>query len=121
MYPTTEPMTLPGALEPVPNAPPSAAAGLPEVLQLARAGNRVCPLPAPWARLYQLLLAAAARAGTQPPLPPVGAAEWRSTAALAKRMFLRDHLEWAAAHGALPAVQAFLAALPEAQWQRMGD
>lgn len=119
----TQPTTLPGGLPPGAAAPavPAAPAGVPveDTLRLARLRNRVCPLPPAWERMYRLLLAAAQSTGVQAPPPPLGAAEWAATAALAKRMFLRDHIEWAAAHGALAQVHAFLEQLPEEHWQHM--
>ncbi len=87
------------------------------VMALARRYNRVCPVPAAWARLATLW---PARPGQ--PLPrPIGAADWHRTSALDKRLVLRAQIEWAALSGSLPAVARFLAALPESQWHHMGQ
>lgn len=120
--------TVPGSLPaPVPKPGQQTAAGrqgasMTEVMTEVRRNNRLCPLPEPWQHLYDLLprKEAGARGASQPPAPLTGRA-WASTPSLAKRMCLRDHIEWAQAHGALEAVYAFMKALPEDQWHHMGD
>ena len=52
---------------------------------------------------------------------PLTSQEWKQTPALEKRTRLRQHVEWAEAHGALQQVYDLLAGLPENKWQHMGD
>lgn len=102
-------------------APASAPRGpqpptLDQVLALARRHNRVCPKPAQWQALYMSL------PPRQPALaPPLTGPAWNATPSLAKRMALRDHLEWAERSGRLAAVQQFLERLAEDDWHHMGD
>jgi len=51
----------------------------------------------------------------EPPLP-IAPQAWRVTSSMIKRLCLRDHLEWAARHGAAVPVLAFLRGLPEDKW-----
>ena len=83
----------------------------------ARKNNRVCPVPARWDELYQML---PERKNNQP-TPPLTGASWKVTPSLSKRMCLREHLEWAEAKGCLEAVMLYLRQLPEAEWHHMGD
>lgn len=86
------------------------------VMAEARRNNRVCPVEAEWQRLHQLLLAA----GGDAPAPLTGS-ELRRTAPLARRIRLRDQVEWAAQHGLLGDTLKFITALPEEHWLHMGD
>jgi hypothetical protein len=88
-----------------------------EVMVEARKNNRVCPKPEKWQQLYELL---PARRPSEPPPPLVGAA-WNGTPSIPKRMCFREHIEWAAGHGALQQVYAFMKALPETDWHHMGE
>lgn len=83
----------------------------------ARKNNRVCPLPARWQELYQML---PERKNNQP-TPPLIGPSWKATPSISKRMCLREHLEWAETKGNLPEVMAFLRQLPEEEWHHMGD
>jgi len=83
----------------------------------ARKNNRVCPLPARWQELYEMLPERKANR----PTPPLVGASWAATPSISKRMCLREHLEWAEAKGSLDAVMAFLKQLPEGDWHHMGD
>ena len=98
-----------GAAQPPPD--------LQDALVEARRGNRVCPQPAAWQRLHALL--PHAPDGRRPPAP-IDAQAWQGTGAMAKRLCLRDQIEWAEKHGALGAVMAFMQALPEGEWLHMG-
>lgn len=83
---------------------------------IATKNDRVCPLPQPWNRLYDLLPGKSrAGGGWSPALPLILAAWDASTDAMKRERFL-EHLDWAASHGALDAVAAFLEGLPEEQW-----
>ncbi|MDB5872895.1 MAG: hypothetical protein JWQ07_2337 [Ramlibacter sp.] len=122
-YAKTEPAPLratPAA--PIGNTAPAAKrASIAEVMAEARRNNRMCPQPVQWQQLYELLPdKKEGPRGWEPP-QPLGGAAWAATPALAKRMCLRDHIEWADAHGALDAVHAFLKNLTEEQWHHLGD
>jgi hypothetical protein len=131
----TAPLTEPANLTPVERMyAPTAPAPLPpadvvkkkrvpketsvdDVIAEARKANRVCPLPSHWQKLYDML---PGKQRNQPPAPPIGGA-WAATPPLSKRMFLREHIEWAATQGSLEEVFAFLKRLPENEWLHMGD
>lgn len=96
-------------------------ATLDEALAVATKNNRVCPLPRDWSRLYELLPGRHRKgAGWEPALPLILAA-WHDTPSLLKAVRLREHIEWAAAHGALNDVHAFMESLPEQAWYHFGD
>lgn len=116
-YAPTAPVQLsrpaPPANKPRPATPPTIHDAMAEV----RRNNRVCPSPARWRQLYDML---PDRAGTRP-TPPLLGTSWAATPSLSKRMCLREHLSWAEAVGTLPQVLAFLKELPEQEWHHMGD
>jgi hypothetical protein len=87
-----------------------------EVLLVARRNNRVCPVPAMWNRIYNML-------PDRPPhlVRPLQGADWAQTSSLAKRMVLRDQIEWAATAGLLGHLRDLLEALPEEYWHHMGE
>lgn len=115
--------TVPAALQPQDAFRPShfAPARQPlsvgEVIVEARRNNRVCPQPAFWQQLYDML---PDKQRSQPPVPMVGDA-WLGTPSIPKRVCLRQHIEWADEHGALEPVFAFMKGLSEDQWLHMGD
>lgn len=121
-YADTEPATLRtdlGASQGA-DAPRGARAKPPTVddaMLEARKNNRVCPIPARWQELYQML---PDRKNNQP-TPPLVGPSWLATPSISKRMCLREHLEWAEAKGSLDPVLAFLKQLPEGEWHHMGD
>ncbi|MBI2768071.1 MAG: hypothetical protein HYX47_00470 [Burkholderiales bacterium] len=100
-----------------PQAPQRKATTVEEVILESRRSNRVCPLPARWVQLYEML---PGKTHNQPP-PPITGPAWRATPSMSKRMCMRDHIEWAGQHGGLDEVMAFLKMLPEEQWHHMGD
>jgi hypothetical protein len=125
--PTTAPQAVPVAQPAAhvtrPKAKPVSHAGttLDEVLLEARRNNRICPQPAKWEQLYQMLAVKPQQgSGRKLNPPPVGTA-WLETPPLAKRMFFRDHVEWAAAHECVGDVFSFLRRLPEQHWYHMGE
>ncbi len=94
---------------------------LDEALAVATKNNRVCPLPPDWNRLYELLPDRRRKgAGWEPALPLILAA-WHDTPPLMKAIRLREHIEWAAEHGALHEVHAFMESLPEQAWHHFGE
>lgn len=116
-YAPTAPVQLSSCMQapitPRPVKPPTIHDAMTEV----RRNNRVCPSPARWRQLYDML---PGRAGTRP-TPPLLGPSWEATPSLSKRMCLREHLAWAEAMGTLPQVLAFLKELPEQEWHHMGD
>lgn len=82
--------------------------------------NRICPMPDPWNQLWEMLPdRERVGAGWQPP-PPLILAAWTSPTA-SKMARLAEHIEWAAKHGALGAVERFLQALSEDEWFHLND
>lgn len=119
-YAATQPATLHGEYGAKPDAPRGSKAKPPTVddaMLEARKNNRVCPIPARWQELYQML---PDRKNNQP-TPPLVGPSWPATPSISKRMCLREHLEWAEAKGRLDPVLAFLKQLPEGEWHHMGD
>lgn len=111
----TAPDTLPRARKkPVAAAPKGP--GLTELLAEARRNDRVCPLPAAWQGLYQLLPDKRQEGAVWEPAPPITGPAWKATSAVPKRLCLRDHLEWAATHGAAAEVLDYLKGLLEEEW-----
>lgn len=94
---------------------------LAEVLRDAQRNGRVCPVPQQWQRLYDQLPAKQRRGnGWEPSLPLILGAWWY-TSDQEKQARFHEHLEWAASHGCLADVQAFLQAMPEEQWHHHGE
>ena len=96
-------------------------ATLDQALAEATKNNRICPQPRRWQELYEMLRHKQ-RAGTgwEPSLPLILAAWW-DTPALSKMLRLREHLEWAFAHGCLDQVYSFLCQLPEDEWHHIDE
>lgn len=88
-----------------------------EAMLEARKNNRVCPLPARWVELYDIL---PDKTRSQP-TPPLVEGAWKATSSIPKRMCFREHIEWAADHGCLEKVFALMKGLPEDEWLHMGD
>jgi hypothetical protein len=97
-------------------------ASLDETLALATQNNRVCPHPRRWNDLFELLPNKTQKTsgGWVPPLPVILAAWW-DTPDFSKAQRLREHIEWASAHGSLNAVHSFLCALSEDEWHHVGE
>lgn len=92
-----------------------------QVLAVATENKRICPQPQKWQQLYELLPDRKRKgAGWEPSLPLILAAWW-DTPAMSKILRLREHIEWAAAHGVLEQVHAFLWSLPEEEWYHLGE
>ncbi|WP_431113053.1 hypothetical protein [Variovorax paradoxus] len=94
------------------------AAELASVVEFASRSNRVCPKPVSWSRLYAMLLAGSADRSTSriPPPPPIHGTEWAITSSAMKKMWLRDHLEWADRASMLGLASSFLREMPESDW-----
>ncbi len=86
------------------------------LIAFCRDGNRVCPLPQHWNTLFEMLPHRRRTAlGWEPALPLI-LQDWDSTPAALKALRLAEHIEWAAANGALDAVSSYLRGLPESGW-----
>lgn len=96
-------------------------ATLDEVLSEATKNHRVCPQPLRWNELWELLPNRQRKVDGWEPAAPLILAAWYETAAISKARRLREHLEWAAEHGALEQVWAFLIALREEEWHHSGE
>lgn len=97
------------------------ARSLATTLALAAENGRICPKPAQWARLYELLPDTRHDGYGQIPAGPLASSAWSDTADMDKIARLREHLQWAEQHGALERVHRFLAGLPEGEWHHAGD
>lgn len=96
---------------------PGQACTVDDVMLEVRRSNRICPVEPQWIRLCSLLRDAA---GLEPPAAICGA-DARTTPKLTKRIRIRDQVEWAAQHGALHLLAAFIAEIPEDQWVHLGQ
>jgi hypothetical protein len=101
-----------------PNARPSRALELANLLEFASRSNRVCPKPVSWSRLYAMLLAGSGDRSSSriPPPPPIHGTEWAITSSAMKQRWLRDHLEWADRASMLSLASVFLREMPESDW-----
>jgi len=78
--------------------------------------NRVCPQPDRWNRLWKMLPQRERVGGSWNPSPPLILAAWHVSSAHEKRNRLREHIEYAATHGVLTQIDAFLRALDAREW-----
>lgn len=86
------------------------------LIAYCRGEHRVCPLQPSWNALFEMLPNRKRTAlGWEPPLPLTLDA-WDHTPAVLKTLRLAEHIEWAAAHGALDTASKFLRALPPHAW-----
>jgi hypothetical protein len=113
-------LTKPSNKMPASRAPSIGRVTAQEVLAEARRNNRVCPQPRAWQALYEMLPGKRQVERGWEPAPPLTGTAWTRTPALAKRMCLRDHIEWAERQGCLDAVFEFLKQLPEEDWLYIG-
>lgn len=108
-------------LQALPAAPVRRELSVGEVMVEARRSNRVCPQPAKWQQLYDMLPDKKQSGGGWEPPPPLTDAAWKATPSIPKRMVFREHIEWAASHGCLQEVFNFMKSLDESEWHHMGD
>ena len=119
-YAATEPAPL-QKLQALPQAPVRRELSVTEVMVEARRNNRVCPKPAKWLELYEML-PDKRRSGTSwEPAPPLVDAAWNETSSIPKRMCFREHIDWADSHGWLEQIFSFMKGLPENEWHHMGE
>ena len=76
----------------------------------------MCPLPDAWCALYDLLPGRRSDLYGAIPASPLVMDAWDRSTDEDKRERLREHLQWASEHGALPELHAYLAMLPESRW-----
>jgi hypothetical protein len=100
---------------------PTKKEALESLIAYCREKDRICPLPPHWQRLWEMLPNRSRDgAGWRPPAPLILAA-WHDTPAMLKMLRLKEHIEWAAQHGALEAVDRFLVSLQEEDWFHLGE
>ena len=105
----------------LPAAPQQPLFTLEAAMLVARRNNRVCPRPERWTAFMALLPPRKTLRGTMhPPVPPLGAA-WSVTPPLTKRLYFREHIEWAQRAAVLEDVMAFMQGLPESDWLHIGE
>lgn len=87
------------------------------LLAYCKESGRFCPQPQQWDGLWKLLPDRKQKpsGGWIPPLPLILAA-WHHATGLDKMLRLREHIEWADAHGVIDDVDAYLRGLAEEQW-----
>ena len=85
------------------------------LLQFVTQEDRVCPRPMEWQAFYVSLPGAGRTSEGWSLAPPLILAAWR-TSNEAKAARLKDHIEWAARQGALPAADRYLRSLPPEAW-----
>ena len=111
---TTVPLRSPGA-------PQQPLFTLEAAMLVARRNNRVCPRPERWTAFMALLPPRKTLRGTMhPSVPPLGAA-WSVTPPLTKRLYFREHIEWAQRAGVLEDAMAFMQGLSESDWLHIGE
>ena len=95
---------------------------LEDLIAFVRLNGRVCPKPDHWHRLWQMLpdRRQGADGHWNPPLPVILGGWWDSPALL-KMSVLEEQLRYAAAHGVLDEVDAYLRSLGEREWAHLGD
>jgi hypothetical protein len=94
---------------------------LTSLLAYVQAEGRVCPRPQHWNALWEMLPAKERiGVGWEPALPLILGAWW-DTSAIEKQLRLREHIEHAAQHGVLDAVDSFLRSLMPDQWHTLED
>lgn len=88
-----------------------------DLLEFVRAERRVCPQPMRWDALWKMLPdRKRCSVGWNPPLPLILAAWWHASDA-AKQERLEEHVRYAAEHGNLDEVDAFLRSLTPTDWK----
>ena len=119
-YAPTEPAPL-QKLQALPLAPVHRELSVTEVMVEARRNNRVCPKPARWLELYEMLPGKRRSGASWEPAPPLVDAAWDGTPSIPKRMCFREHIDWADSHGCLQQIFTFMKSLSETEWHHMGE
>lgn len=80
--------------------------------------RRICPMPAFWNEMYELLPNKRQfESGWKPSLPLILAA-WSVSSDLEKTERFQEHLEWAFQHKVIDEVDSFLRGLSEDKWHK---
>jgi hypothetical protein len=86
------------------------------LLEYVKTDGRVCPMPASWERLWEMLPDKShIGRGWDPPVP-LNLTVWWETPLLAKTLRLEKHIRFAAEHGALDKIDFFLRGLKPEEW-----
>lgn len=89
------------------------------LLEYVRNEDRVCPTPMRWKELFEML-PPPGDDGEKLSLPLILHGWWDSSN-LDKMLRVQHHIRWAAEHGVVAEVDAFLRGLPESDWHHVGD
>lgn len=89
---------------------------LDSLLAYIESDGRICPMPQPWDRLWQMLPGRQRQGSSWNPPPPLILAAWWASSASSKLARLDVHIRYAAEHDALARVDDYLRNLPEDQW-----
>ena len=88
---------------------------LDNLLEYVSSDGRVCPNPQEWNKLWEMLPDKKRVGSSWDPPPPLILAAW-SLPALPKIAQLREHIQYAYAHGVLEQVDEYLRGLKPEQW-----
>ena len=86
------------------------------LLAYVKANGRVCPMPAYWDRLWEMLPDKTHVGRRWEPLPPLTLTVWWETPLLAKVTRLEAHIRYAAERGVLAEVDSYLRGLKPEEW-----
>lgn len=91
---------------------------LTDLLHYIKAEGRICPQFQPWEDLWEILPDKKKPEDTSKwdPKPPVMLAAWREDPTQYRRERLESHIRYAAGHGVLDEVDAFLRGLSGEEW-----
>ncbi|HUI71250.1 MAG TPA: hypothetical protein VL354_12090 [Spirochaetia bacterium] len=89
---------------------------LDDLLEMADANARICPVPSPWEELWRLLPEKNQVGGTWIPRPPPIVGDWWVMSREEKRERFRAHLRYATAKGVAHAAGLLLSSLKEDEW-----
>lgn len=81
------------------------------LIAYCRENGRICPMPIPWNKLWEMLPDRRRVGGGWEPPPPLILAAWHAASGLDKRLRLAEHIEWAEKRGCLDAVSDYLRSL----------
>jgi hypothetical protein len=93
-------------------------AQLDDLLEFVGAEGRVCPQPLAWDKLWKMLPDRRREGGIWVPWIPLILGAWNHTSDEEKAERLAYHIRWAAEHGMLTEVDAYLRSLPHEEWYR---
>ena len=92
---------------------------LTSTIAYVQAEQRICPQPLHWKTLWEMLPDKKRDGGGwKPPLPLI-LGGWWCTSDREKQLRLKEHIEYAAQHGVLDAVDSFLRGLAQEEWHTL--